>query len=460
MSGLLSIAAITLIKREHPRLVAATGLIFQKLGEITDNCDLKDVLESHRGGVWGEEVAPGLGYPVIRSTNMRGVRVNTEDVTWCDIPPAQAEVCALQSGDILVAKSSGSSDLVGKATLFVHPRNDNTYLFSNFTLRLRPNDKVVLPEFVAWFLRSPQSLMWRYRTQQNAVGLRNLRTKEFLAQNIPVPELQIQKTIVTFLNALEERNGAMIDTELPPPLSEQQRIVARIEELAAKIEEARKLREAINVERDAIFSSLLNEIWGDQREWTERPLGEIATTVRGQVDPRVEPFASLPYINGESIEPATCRLLPNYRAAKVDGVTSGKYYFKAKSILYSKIRPYLRKAVQVPFDGVCSADIYAFDSIAPELDPRFFMYSLITPEFTEYANSISGRTRIPKLNQDQLFAFNLSFPSIVEQRRIVAYLDNLQSKVDALKHLQAETFEELDALLPSILDKAFKGELD
>ena len=46
-----------------------------------------------------------------------------------------------------------------------------------------------------------------------------------------------------------------------------------------------------------------------------------------------------------------------------------------------------------------------------------------------------------------------------EQRRIVAYLDGLQAKVDALKKLQAETAAELDALLPSILDRAFRGEL-
>jgi len=46
-----------------------------------------------------------------------------------------------------------------------------------------------------------------------------------------------------------------------------------------------------------------------------------------------------------------------------------------------------------------------------------------------------------------------------ETHRIVAYLDNLQAKVEALKRLQAETATELDARLPSILDKAFKGEL-
>jgi type I restriction enzyme S subunit len=45
------------------------------------------------------------------------------------------------------------------------------------------------------------------------------------------------------------------------------------------------------------------------------------------------------------------------------------------------------------------------------------------------------------------------------ERRIVAELDALQAQVDALKRLQAETSAELDALLPAILDRAFKGAL-
>jgi len=47
----------------------------------------------------------------------------------------------------------------------------------------------------------------------------------------------------------------------------------------------------------------------------------------------------------------------------------------------------------------------------------------------------------------------------MQQRRIVAELDGLQAEVDALKRLQAETAAQLDAPLPSILGKAFKGEL-
>ncbi len=46
-----------------------------------------------------------------------------------------------------------------------------------------------------------------------------------------------------------------------------------------------------------------------------------------------------------------------------------------------------------------------------------------------------------------------------EQRRIVAFLDGLQAKINAVRELQAESGKELSALMPSILDKAFKGEL-
>jgi type I restriction enzyme S subunit len=52
------------------------------------------------------------------------------------------------------------------------------------------------------------------------------------------------------------------------------------------------------------------------------------------------------------------------------------------------------------------------------------------------------------------------FPAVPdEQRRIVACLVNLQAQVDELTALQDATQVELDALLPSVLDRAFRGEV-
>ena len=63
------------------------------------------------------------------------------------------------------------------------------------------------------------------------------------------------------------------------------------------------------------------------------------------------------------------------------------------------------------------------------------------------------------VNAQKLKALPIALPPLPEQRRIVAYLDGLQAKVDAMKTMQAQSAAELDALLPSILDRAFKGEL-
>lgn len=66
---------------------------------------------------------------------------------------------------------------------------------------------------------------------------------------------------------------------------------------------------------------------------------------------------------------------------------------------------------------------------------------------------------MPHISHKDIEQIPFAAPPAKEQRRIVAYLDSLQTKVDDLKKLQAETAAELAALLPSILDKAFKGEL-
>jgi type I restriction enzyme S subunit len=49
--------------------------------------------------------------------------------------------------------------------------------------------------------------------------------------------------------------------------------------------------------------------------------------------------------------------------------------------------------------------------------------------------------------------------TLEEQQIIVAYLDNVRARLASLRELQSQTGEELSALLPSVLDRAFKGEL-
>ncbi len=72
-------------------------------------------------------------------------------------------------------------------------------------------------------------------------------------------------------------------------------------------------------------------------------------------------------------------------------------------------------------------------------------------------NKVRRRPQKPGLNLLSIRALNLPIPSLIEQSRIVAYLDNLQTNVDPLKCPQSKTAAELDAILTSILRKAFQG---
>lgn len=344
-----------------------------------------------------------------------------DQVVGAEVKTKKQQVC--QAGELLVAEIDAKVGGYG----IVPPELDSAIVSSHYFL-FQVDERQLERGFLAYYIRTPA-----FFDQVSAQGSTNyaaIRPADVLSYSIPLP-----------------------------PLAEQRRIVAQIDALATKVQEAHTLRRGAGVAAVSILDAAMGDIWGCSSAWTRRPLGQLAVAVSGQVDPRVEPYSSLPHINGEVIESGTCRLLPGYRTAREDGVASGKYHFGAGAILYSKIRPYLRKAAQVPFEGVCSADIYAFERISEELERRFFAYALIAPDFTDYANAISGRTRMPKLNRTQLYAFEMGFPPRSEQCRIVGYLDGLQAKVGALKALQAQTAAELDALMPSILDAAFSSRL-
>jgi type I restriction enzyme S subunit len=95
-----------------------------------------------------------------------------------------------------------------------------------------------------------------------------------------------------------------------------------------------------------------------------------------------------------------------------------------------------------------------------KMSPDFLVFALnarsVREQVEELGKTTAGNIGISAANAK---SFVVPVPPLPEQRRIVAELDSLQAEVDAAKHLQAETTAKLDALLPSILDRAFKGQL-
>ncbi len=92
--------------------------------------------------------------------------------------------------------------------------------------------------------------------------------------------------------------------------------------------------------------------------------------------------------------------------------------------------------------------------------PKYFLYQVLSPAvYEDQIIPLSKGSASPHLNIGALRKFRFKLPPLSEQQRVVEYLDQVQVEIDAVKQLQAQTAAELEVLLPSVLDKAFRGEL-
>jgi type I restriction enzyme S subunit len=183
-------------------------------------------------------------------------------------------------------------------------------------------------------------------------------------------------------------------------------------------------------------------------------LAEVASIVAPLVDPRLPEYRTLPLINGENIESGTGRLTYE-RSAEDESAISPKYLFEVGDVLYSKLRPYLRKVVVAEKVGLCSADMYPLQAERGQVDPGWLKWRLLSPQFTAYAVRESARARMPKLNRAQLLAYRLLLPPLDEQRRTAARLHDQLHEVDALVASATAEDEEFARLRTRVYEAAF-----
>jgi len=293
--------------------------------------------------------------------------------------------------------------------------------------------------------------------------------RRFLQYFIRTPWFREQVEAQGSTNYAAIRPAHVLGYEIPlPPLAEQRRIVARIEELAAQINEARTLRHQVADEVEAIVASETNALFAGEgmRRWQTTPLENVAEIRSGVTLGR--------RLTGQTIR------LPYLRVANVQDGHLDLTEIKEVEVLQSEVDKWkLQHGDLLLTEGgdwdklgrgtvwreeipncIHQNHIFRVRTRPEDFIPEFLAKLISSPVGKAYFQSASKQTtNLASINQQQLKAFRVFQPPLTEQRRIVAELDALQAEVDVLKRLQAETAAELDALLPGILDRAFRGEL-
>ena len=155
--------------------------------------------------------------------------------------------------------------------------------------------------------------------------------------------------------------------------------------------------------------------------WEQRKWVDTVDISRDMVDPTLGQYDDLPHVAPGNIESFTGQLYNNIKTVKEENLISGKFRFYAGDIIYGKINPQLGKYVFSQFDGLTSADAYVLNA-KNGLVQEFLFAVLQTVCFYDYSVSVSKRSGMPKINRDELNAYQFLAPSEEEQRLIGEYL--------------------------------------
>lgn len=260
-------------------------------------------------------------------------------------------------------------------------------------------------------------------------------------------------------NRVRLKEDRFLSLEIPlPPLAEQRRIVARIEELAGQIHEAKRLRKEAAEEAACLVASRLLQIFdcAVKEDKSQRRIGEVCT-IQGGSQPDKSQFVYEPregYVRLVQIR--------DYKSSNFltfVPVHTVRSFCSEDDVMIGRYGPPIFQILQ----GIPGAYNVALMKATPDesqVSKKYLFWLLQEPRLFQKVEEDSQRTSGQTGIRKQLIEEHLTYlPPLPEQRRIVSELDALQSEVYTLKRVQSETQAELDALLPAILDRAFKGGL-
>ena len=379
---------------------------------------LASIADIQLGKMLSPKAKTGLRpFPYLRNTNVQWGHIDTSDLLRMDFSEKEQRKFVLRAGDLLVCEGGEP----GRCAVW---RGEITDCYYQKALhRVRPHEGKADTEFLALWLR-----------HQSATGAFEDQNAKTTIAHLPL--VRLEQLLVPDLDVTEQRQ-----------------IAARLKAQLAEVETARQAaREQVRE-----VANLINAIVRQGASYSGAEtvlLGDVIRIDAKIVDPTKQEYAVLPHISAENISSVT-GLLHNIRSAADDGMESGKYLFDAGDVLYSKLRPYLRKATTVDFDGLCSADMYPIKFNKNRVDADFLRFLLVSDEFTSYTNEKSARSRMPKLNREQLFAYECELPPLDEQRAIVTRLKVQLAEVDTLADAAAGQLTEIERLPSRILAEAF-----
>ena len=170
-------------------------------------------------------------------------------------------------------------------------------------------------------------------------------------------------------------------------------------------------------------------------EWASEKISKVFTNKSKSFNPLLN--ESLPCIELEHLSQNTGQILGTVNSSDQQ---STKNLFEPNSVLYGKLRPYLRKFAKPQFKGVCSSEIWVLTGLKISND---YLFQFVQSEqFTELTNIQSG-SKMPRADWNVIADAEIKFPCIEEQTKIANFLSAIDQKIEvtAQQIEQAKTWK-------------------
>lgn len=369
--------------------------------------------------------------PVIRAGNIQNERlVLDRDLIYVPAARVKAEQ-RLRAGDIVIASSSGSLSVVGKSARLILPWEG---AHGGFLTVVRPLEGVN-GSYLAHWLQSP--------------AVRRLWSG--LAAGTSINNLKI---------------GHFHETTVPfPPLAEQERIVAAIEEHLSHLDAAMRSLARVQRNIDRLVLSAIEACtagsWSDVRleevaepgQITDGPFGSnLKSSHYTETGPRVVRLENIG--RGEFIPEMTHISVEHYEALRKHNVQPGDLL--VASLYSDRLRSCLAPEDLGP--AIVKADCIRI-RLGDQVDSRFVAYSLRRPVIDRWCETRTQGVGRQRLGLGNIRDLPVPLPPRHVQERIADQLDEIDGTVRRRHDEVAGVISRGVALRRSVLDAAFSGQL-
>tara|TARA_B110000211_G_scaffold174740_1_gene197445 strand:+ start:248 stop:1501 length:1254 start_codon:yes stop_codon:yes gene_type:complete len=190
--------------------------------------------------------------------------------------------------------------------------------------------------------------------------------------------------------------------------------------------------------------------------WVTKPIGDVITKTP-TTDPRKSPNTKFQYVDVSGVSNKTLEIIEANKLLGSEAPSRARRIISEGNVIFATVRPTLRRIAVVPssLDGqVCSTGYFVFHP-KEELNNHYLFYFLQSDCFMDEMEKLQAGASYPAVNDSQIKSTLISYPSIPEQKRIVAILDQAFADIEQARAKTEQNLKNARELFESYLQQVF-----